>query len=320
MFRMALVAMIAIVSIGFGSPSSAQDNYPSRPITVVSPWVAGGINDATARVILDQMSKTLGQPLVLESRGGAAGRIGTDYVAKSAKDGYTILFQNTMHAILPAISATLPYDPIKDFVPIAQITNYANILVVNKDLPVSSLAELIEYGRKNPGKLVYGSGGAGSATHFAGELLKTTAKIDMLHVPYKGMSAATQDAMAGHVQIAFDASPKAAIESGHLKALATVGRTRDRRFPDLPTVSEVVPEYKGIASWQGMFVPKGVPDNVVKRLNEALNAALADEAVRAKLQDLGLNIVGGSSDQLAKLMDEDTKLFRKIAEDAKMKF
>jgi len=313
-----LLASVAFASIP--TVSHADEKYPSRPITVISPWTAGGINDATARVILDHMSRALGQPLVLESRGGAAGRIGTDLVAKSAKDGYTILFQNTMHAILPAISASLPYDPIKDFTPIAQITSYANILVVNKDLPASTLAEFLDYAKKNPGKLAYGSGGAGSATHFAGELLKTTAKLDILHVPYKGMSAATQDAMAGHVHLAFDASPKAAVDAGHLKALATVGRTRDRRFPNLPAVAELVPGYEGVVSWQGMFVPAGVPDSVVERLNEALNAALADDAVKTKLHELGLNLVGGTPEGLAKQMEKDVNLFRKIAADAKMKF
>jgi len=297
----------------------AQEGYPRRPITIINPWAAGGINDIAVRIVTNHMTKTLGQPFVIENRGGGGSKIGTVMALNAPKDGYTILFQNVVHTILPTVAAPLNYDPIDDFIPIVQATLYATMMVVHPSVPANTLPEFIEYARKNPGKLSYGSGGPGSAIHFAGEMLKTMAKLDITHVPYKGMSSAVQDTIAGHVQFTFDSTSKPAIDAGKLKALGTTGLKRDPRFPNVPAIAEYFPGYR-VISWQGFLAPAGVPNHVIARLNAAANAALADPAVKARFAELGLATVGGTPEDFATTIREDIALFRRIATEAKMKF
>jgi tripartite-type tricarboxylate transporter receptor subunit TctC len=298
---------------------NAQDSYPRRPITIINPWAAGGINDVVVRLVTDHMSKTLGQPLVIENRGGGGSKIGTEMVLNAPKDGYTILFQNVVHAILPTVAAPLNYDPINSFIPIAQATLYSTMMVVHPSVPANTLPEFIDYAKKNPGKLSYGSGGPGSGIHFAGEMLKIMGKLDIVHVPYKGMSGAVQDTLAGHVQFTFDSTAKSAIDAGKLKALGTTGLERDPRFPDVPAIAEIFPGYRFI-SWQGFMAPAGVPSNVIARLNAAANAALSDPTVKARFAELGLAAVGGTPENFATTIREDIELFRRIATEAKMTF
>jgi tripartite-type tricarboxylate transporter receptor subunit TctC len=297
----------------------AQESYPRRPITIINPWAAGGINDVAVRLVSEHMAKTLGQPLVIENRGGGGSKIGTEMVINGPKDGYTILFQNVVHAILPTVAAPLNYDPIRAFIPIVQATLYSTMMVVHPSVPANTLPEFIDYAKKNPGKLSYGSGGPGSGIHFAGEMLKILAKLDIVHVPYKGMSGAVQDTLAGHVQFTFDSTAKASIDAGKLKALGTTGLTRDPRFPDVPAIAEHLPGYRFI-SWQGFLAPAGVPNDVVARLNAAANAALADPAVKARFAELGLAAIGGTPESFATTIREDIELFRRIATEAKMTF
>ena len=240
-------------------------------------------------------------------------------VLNAPKDGYTILFQNVVHAILPTVAAPLNYDPVNSFVPIVQATLYSTMMVVHPSVPANTLPEFIDYAKKNPGKLSYGSGGPGSGIHFAGEMLKIMGKLDIVHVPYKGMSGAVQDTLAGHVQFTFDSTAKSAIDAGKLKALGTTGLERDPRFPDVPAIAEIFPGYRFI-SWQGFMAPAGVPSNVIARLNAAANAALADPTVKARFAELGLAAVGGTPENFATTIREDIELFRRIATEAKMTF
>jgi tripartite-type tricarboxylate transporter receptor subunit TctC len=297
----------------------AQDSYPNRPIIVVSPWTAGGVGEISARLIGDPMGKALGQPLVIDSRAGGASKIGTEAVVRAPKDGYTLLFQNVVHSILPTVAAPLSYDPIGGFAPIVQTTSYPLMLVAHPSLPANALPELIIYLKNNPGKVSYSSGGPGSAMQFAGEMLKIMAGVDMLHVPYRGMSAAVNDTIAGHVQLSFDSFSTAAIDAGRLKAIATTGPTRDPRFPDVPAIAEFYPGYR-LTAWQGFFAPAGVPRDIVMKLNAAANTALADANVQAKFKDMGLTVVGGTPEEFATLIRDDIAMFKRVATEAKLTF
>ena len=201
--RAQFAGALIILAASLGG-AAAQDSYPNRPIMVISPWTAGGVGEISARLIGEPMGKTLGQPLVIDSRAGGASKIGTEAVVRAPKDGHTLLFQNVVHSILPIVAAPLTYDPIGDFAPIIQTTSYPLMLVAHPSVPANTLPELITYLKNNPGKVSYSSGGPGSAMQFAGEMLKIMAGVDMLHVPYRGMSAAVNDTIAGHVQLSFE--------------------------------------------------------------------------------------------------------------------
>lgn len=318
MKHLKFVGALIVLAAATGD-AAAQETYPNRPIMVISPWAAGGVGEISARIISERMAKALGQPLVIDSRGGGGSKIGTEIVVKAPKDGYTLLFQNVVHSILPTVAAPLNYDPIRDFSAVVHSTSYPLMLVAHPSVSANNPAELIVFMKKNPGKLTYGSGGLGTAMHFAGEMLKTMAGVDMLHVPYKGMSAATNDTIAGHVQLTFGSFSKDTLDSGKLKALATTGRSRDPRFPDVPALSELLPGYRVVA-WQGFLAPAGVPKAIIAKLNAAANSALADAGVRAKFNEMGLTVVGGTPEEFATVIQDDIALFRQIATEAKLTF
>jgi len=310
-------AFIAVSVLTSGAV--AQEAYPSRPIMVISPWTAGGVGEISARLIGEPMAKTLGQPLVIDSRPGGGSKIGTEAVVRAPKDGYTLLFQNVVHSILPTVAAPLNYDPISDLAPVIQSTSYPLMLVANPSVPANTLPELIAYLKSNPGKVSYSSGGPGSAMQFAGEMLKIMAGVDMLHVPYRGMSAAVNDTIAGHVQLSFDSFSKQAIDAGRLKAIATTGPARDPRFPDVPSIAEFYPGYR-VTAWQGFFAPAGVPRDIIMKLNGAANAALADPAVQAKFKEMGLTVIGGTPEEFATLIRDDIAMFKRVAAEGKLTF
>lgn len=319
MSKLVKLAGIFTVVAAISGNVAAQDNYPSRPITVISPWTAGGVGDISARLIGEPMGKTLGQPLVIDSRAGGGSKIGTEAVLKAPRDGYTLLFQNVVHAMLPTTGGPLNYDPVRDFAPVIQSTSYPLMLVAHPSVPANTLRELIAHLKNNPGKVSYGSGGTGSAMHFAGEMLKFMAGVDMLHVPYKGMSAAVNDTIAAHVQLSFDAFAKAAIDAGRLKAIATTGPERDPRFPELPAIAELYAGYR-VTAWQGFMAPAGVPREIVMKLNAAANAALREPGVQAKFKEMGLTVIGGTPEDFATLIRDDIAMYRRVATEAKLKF
>ena len=282
-------------------PAGAQSEYPSRPITLVVPFPAGGSTDLVARLVAAGMVKSLGQQIVVENRGGAGGNIGSAAVARGEPDGYTILMGTVAtHALNPALYKKMPYDAVKDFAPISLLAFIPNVLVVNNDFPAKSVAELIDLLKANPGKYSYASSGNGTPLHLSGELFKSMAGVDMAHVPYKGAGPALVDVMGGHVPIMFDNLPPSLehIRAGNLRGLAVTTKERAPAIPELPTIAETLPGYETY-SWNAFFAPAGTPKPVIDRLNAAALAALADPEIAAKLKDLSTIVVGSTPEQLA---------------------
>ncbi|HEY8553964.1 MAG TPA: tripartite tricarboxylate transporter substrate binding protein [Burkholderiales bacterium] len=267
----------------------AQD-WPTKPLTFIVPFPPGGAADMFGRVIAEHLAQRLGQPVVVKNVAGAGGNIAMQEAARAAPDGYT-LFQGTIgtHAINPALYTNLQVDPTRDFAPVAHIGGVPNVLVVNPSLSVRSVQELTEYARANPGKLNMGSSGSGSSIHLSGELYKHLAKVDIVHVPYRGGAAALTDLIGGQIDLMFDNLPVSLphIQKGALRALAVTSRTRSPLLPDVPTMIEAgVPGYEATA-WSGIFVPAGTPDPIVRRLNREIRAILESEAVRQRFSKLG---------------------------------
>jgi tripartite-type tricarboxylate transporter receptor subunit TctC len=274
--------------------------YPNRPIKLVVPFPAGGPNDIIARVVAAKMSDLLGQPIVIDNRGGAGGVVGTDAVAKAAPDGYTI---GIASAGAIAISASLiekvPYDSIKDLTPITLVASVPELLVVPEQLPVKDFKDLLAMAKAQPDKLNFGSSGEGSMPHLAGELLKINAKIDIVHVPYRGAAPAVTDLLAGNIQMIFLDTPVLLplIKAGKIRALAVAAKERVPSVPDVPTMSELGLANVNAENWYGMIGPAGIPKEIVDKLNSVATAALKDPGVIDKLAPQGARLVGDKPDQ-----------------------
>ena len=290
--RMALVAASAVLLNVL--PVAAAD-YPSRPVTLVVAFPPGGPSDVLARIVGKKMEQLLGQPFVIENRPGAGGNIAAEGVAHSAPDGYTLLMgNNSILATNEALYKHINYSPGKDFIPITLIGTQANILVVNPDVPAHSLKELIALAKAQPGKINFASSGYGAAAHLAGELFKSDAKIDIVHVPYKGAAPALQDVIGGHDQMMFAtaASVIGHIEGGRVRALAVTTLKRTKILPDIPTMDEAGLKGFDASTWHGLVAPAGTPPQVIAALHDAAVKALHDPGVEASLGKLGVDIVG----------------------------
>jgi tripartite-type tricarboxylate transporter receptor subunit TctC len=297
----------------------AQSAWPNRPVKVIVPFPAGGVTDVSARIILDRMGQALGSPLLVENRPGAGTKLGTAAAIKSPKDGYTLYMNNSSYSMLPVLDPEAGYDAERDLVPVGLGTSYGMAVAVNAASPHKSLRELVSAAKQNPGKLSYGSAGMGSGSHFMGEHLKKLAGVDMLHVPFKSTSVATQEVAAGRVDLAFEGAIKPFVDSGKVKVIAVTGTTRDPRFPQIPTVAEAgMPEFT-FESWLGLFAPVGTPEAIITRLNQAMNEAVADPGVKQKLADLGLTATGGPPAKLRAQIATDLAHYRKIASDTGVK-
>lgn len=311
-----------LATIAFALPLTAfAQDYPTKQITLVIPFAAGGITDTAGRIVADRLSTKLGQPVVVENRGGAGARLGATYVAKAAPDGYTLLMANSSsHATSVATTKNLAYDPIKDFEPISSLFYYSSVLVCNPNLPFKNVGELIEYTRKNPGKVSHGSAGPGSGNHFMGELFNSLAGPDvkLLHIPYRGSSQAITDTVTGTISCSFDGNAKQYIDAGKVRPIAVTGMKRDPRFPDVPTLDESGLKGYEIFTWQGLVAPKGTPKAVVQKVNQAVNEILAEEAVKQRAADLGLSVMGGKPEQLSELITDDVARYKKIAKDSNL--
>jgi tripartite-type tricarboxylate transporter receptor subunit TctC len=295
--RAALVlAGTALSALSFGHQANAQ-TFPDRTITLVVPFAAGGSTDVVGRVVAQKMGDILGQQVVVENVAGAGGNLGADRVARADPDGYTILMGTVAtHALNPLILKQKPYDPEKDFSPVSLLVIVPNVLVVNPKLEVNSVAELIELLKKDPDKYSYASSGNGTPLHLSGELFKSMAGVDMVHIPYKGAGPALTDLLGGHVQIMFDNLPSSTgyIKEGRLRGLAVTTAERSPSMPDLPTIAESgLPGYETY-TWNALFAPAGTPPAVIERLNAAAVAALADPAVTTKLQGFGATVVAST--------------------------
>ncbi len=276
--------------------------YPSKPLRIIVPFAPGGSTDIVARILADKLATPLGQPVVVENRAGAAGNIGAEAVAKAPPDGYTLLMATTgVMAINNALYKNMTYDAAKELEPVSFTTSITNVLTVPLDLPARSMAELIALAKAQPGKLSFASSGAGSSTHLSGELFKSMAAIDVLHIPYKGSSQALVDLIAGRVSMIFDNMPSVLpyIRGGKLRGLAVTGSKRSPAMPELPTIAEAgVPGYESL-SWSGIAVPAGTPRDVVMRLNREIGGVLGAGDVRQKLIELGADPVGGPPEAFA---------------------
>jgi tripartite-type tricarboxylate transporter receptor subunit TctC len=296
------------------APAQAQA-YPAKPIRFVVPYPAGGPLDTVARLLGYKVSESLHQPVIVDNKPGAGGNIGADAVAKSPPDGYTILMGAVAtHAINPTLYASIPYDPIRDFIPVTQVASTPNVLVVNPSIPASSVREFIAYAKAHPGELNFGSGSTGSAGHLAGELFKSMAAIEMTHIPYKGAAPAMQDLIGGRIQLMFDnlASSLGQVRAGKVKAIAVTTARRTALAPELPTIAESGLPGFDISTWFGIFVPAGTPREVVEKLHGEFTRALADREVREKMLILGAEPVGGRPEEFAAYIRAEADKYARV--------
>jgi tripartite-type tricarboxylate transporter receptor subunit TctC len=278
------------------------ENYPSRPVRVIVPYPAGGTTDIVARVIAQRLSTMWGQPVIVENRPGAGGNVGMEFVAHAPPDGYTLLMSGVSFAINPGLYKTLPFDPLKDFFPITEVASTPEIVEVPPTLQVNSIKELLDLARSKPQELNYGSAGYGTTLHLSGALFTMMANVKMTHVPYKGVSEALVDLMAGRVQMVIDSLPSslALIKGGKVKAIAVTTPQRVAAFPDLPTVSESgIPGYEA-TSWYGAFAPAGVPPDIRKKLEADFIAAIQSPDTQKQLLTSGAIPIGSTSEQFSK--------------------
>ena len=295
--------------------------YPDRVVKIVVPFAPGGGTDVIARTLAQEMTKDLGVSVIVENKPGAGTIIGTQAVATSAPDGYTLLMGTFAHAVNPSLNTKLPYDPHRDFVPVALIARSFNIVVVNPKSPFRSVSDLIAAAKADPGKLSYGTFGTGTSAHLAGELFRNLAKVDLTMVPYKGAAPAITDLIGGQIQVMFTtvASAASLIEAGQLRALAVTSAERSPAFPQLPTVAEAgVPGYAA-ESWYGLFAPASTPAEIIERLNRSAAAAVQSETFRRLGVNEGLVMVARPPEELDRYVRGEEERWRKVIEDARIK-
>ena len=298
--------LAAVLALACAPALALAQAYPSKPLRLVVPYSPGGGADNAARILATRLSATLGQTVVIDNRPGGSGMIGAQAVAQAEPDGYTVLYDASAFAVNPALRK-MAFDPAKDLLPVSLAVTVPNIFVVPPNAPYKSVQEFVDYARKNPGKLTYASYGAGSAAHLIGELLKARAGIDLLHVPYKGGAPALTDLMGGQVDSYFAnaASGMSYVKSGKLRALAVTSVARMAAMPDVPTLAESGFKDFEVLEWNGFFVPKGTPGEVVARLAKEVQAAVKDPATRQKLQGLGLDPVGSTPEAFSKFVQAE---------------
>ncbi len=318
-YRRAALALALAAFCGPGAASAAD--YPARPIKLVVPYAPGGGADGVARIVGKRVSETIGQPIVIENKGGAGAILGTDIVAKAEPDGYTLLLgQSGPISINPAVYKNLPYDPVKDFAPVTMTTAYPYILVVNSELPARTLQELVALARSKPDALNYGSTGVGAANHLVAELFDSKAGIKMTHVPYRGTALAVGDLLSGQLTMVFGdpISVLPHLKSGKLRALAVTSLERSPVAPDVPTVAESgYPGFEALA-WHGILAPAKTPAAVVDKLNAEIAKALADPATRALLVNQAMQTVGSTPQDFAAFMQKDIATWKAVAAAAKV--
>ena len=314
-FKAALLLAAVVLPL-----SALAQGYPNKPIRLIVPFPAGGATDILARALSQKLSEKIGQTVVVENRPGAGGTIGADIASKSAADGYTLLLAtSSTHSIGPAINPKIPYKAETDFTPVAYVASSPNIVVVPNTLPVKSMREFIDYARKNPGKLNYASSGNGTIVHLTTEYFKAQSDTFILHIPYRGTALAIPDLVSGKVDVLFDSlvTGMPHVKDGKLRALAVTSAKRSALAPDMPTVSEVLPGFESV-TWFGLYGPKGMPSELTAKVNQAVNAALADIDVKERFARLGAEPAGGTSQAFADMVKADTAKWKKIIADRKI--
>jgi len=311
--------MVAAIALVLAASALAQSTYPSRPITMLVGFAPSGGTDIAARIIARKLSENVGQNVVVENRAGAGGNIAAEAAAKATPDGYTILLTSVGPlAVAPHQIANLPYKPLSDLAPISMAVVFANVLVVHPSVPANTLADYVRLANSKPGTMTYGTSGIGGAGHLAGELLKLTAKADLVHVPYKGGGPAMSDLLGGQIPSAFASAPSAVpqVKAGKIRALATTGATRSASFPEVPTIAESgYPGYEA-TNWYAFVAPAKTPRDIVERLNREIVKALNTPEIREQLLKNGMEPTPGTSAALARHMEREFRVWGRVVKEA----
>jgi len=318
--RTFLGAAVCAAALPVASRMARADTYPSRSVRLVVPQAAASSSDIHARLIADWLGKQLGQSFVVDDRPGSGGNIGTEAVVRAAPDGYTLLAVNSQNAISPALYPDLTFNAIKDIAAIGQISLAPLIMEVHPSVPAKTVPEFIAYAKANPGKINMASAGVGGPQHLAGELFKSMTGLNLVHIPYKGSTPAVTDLLAGHVQLMFDVTPTALpqIRAGKLRGLGVTSKVRLESVPDLPPVADVLPGYEA-QGWIGLGAPAGTPEPIIAALNKALNAGLAQPAIKQRLTEIGVIVHGGTPAEFAQFIASETAKWGKVIRDAGIK-
>lgn len=315
-------SLFAALFIALAQPVAwAADVFPNAPVHIVVPYAAGGASDILARLIGQRLGELWSQPVIVDNRVGAGGNIGTAYVAKSKADGYTLLLGDLSNFVIaPAVYKDLPYDVSKDFAGVTTLTYSPYLLLVTPGLPVRTMAELIAYARKNPGKLNWATTGLASAPHLAGLLFASSLGLDWVYVPNKGGAQANTDVIGGQADVMFNSMPASAgfVKQGQLRALAVTGSRRVADFPDLPLVSDAVPGFAA-GGWQGVLAPAATPPSVVQKLNADIARVLQEPAIRARLEQLGAQPVGNSTGDMQRFVEAEKQRWADVVRKADLK-
>ena len=315
------ISILALAALALLASSAGAQGFPNKPIHIVVPFAPGGGTDVLTRILAQQVSEEFKQQVIVDNKPGAGGALGAGIVAKAPADGYTLYVASTATAMMPSLYKNLGFDPIADFAPIALIGTSPFILIVSNSLPAKTLPEMIALAKAKPGTLSYGSAGIGSVNHVTMELFKVMAGVDILHVPYKGSSAALADVMGGQVSMMMDTviSATQQVKSGTVRGLASTSAERSALSPDLPTISELAPKGYEATVWYGLVAPKGIPDAVAQTLNMQFNKALASAAVRQRFASLGAEPVFSSTADFGKLIVSEEKKWTAVIKGANIR-
>lgn len=316
-FKRFFCSLTAFFAASFVLVSPAQEPYPSKTISIVVPQAPGGASDVTLRLLAQQLTGILNQPVVVENKAGAGGNLGTVFVARSKSDGYTLLFNQTSHVINPSLYSKAGYDNARDFIPIASVADGAFLLVSSVKSDIKSVEDLVTRAKRRPGEIRYGSAGNGTVNHLAGAMLEKTANIDLLHVPYKGGAESGLGLAAGDVDISFQAPASALpfVQRGQIRVIAQTNPQRQSSYPSTPTIGETLRGY-GVTPWYGLFAPKGTPDAVVHTINVAVNKALASKEFQDKLLAIGLTPTPRSQIEFARWVTEESEKWQRVVKES----
>jgi len=317
MNRNTLLMLLLVLPALSGAPANAEQ-WPAKPVKMVVGYPAGGPNDTIARAIGQRLTAAHEQPVIVENRPGASGTIGSEYVARAAPDGYTLMLNATTHSMVNALYEKLPFNADRDFTPISMVGTSSLVLVVNSDFPARTVQELIALARERPGKIAFASTGSGSSPHLAGEMFKQMMKLDLIHVPYRGSAPAITDVVGGQVPIMFEALPSAApfIKSGKLRAIAVTTAARSKDFPDIPTMAEAgLPDFE-ITVWWGVFGPAGMQDRLAARISTEVNETLQTPKIEAQFNALGITPAGTTPKAFKSRFQADVRKYATIIREA----
>ncbi len=312
--------LLSLASLAFGSAGAWAQAYPAKPIRLLVPFPAGGATDLFARAVSQRLGDKLGQPLVVENRPGAGGALGSDLAAKAPADGYTLLLTtSSTHSIGPSVTTRLPYDPGRDFTPIVHLGDAPSIMLVPNSSPARTVAEWIALAKAKPGQLNYASSGIGTIVQLTAELFKSQAGVFVVHIPYKGTALAIPDLASGKLDVLFDSLPTGLphVRDGRLRALGVTSAKRTPLAPELPAIAEVLPGFES-NTWFGLYGPRGLPADVVSRVNQAANEVLAEPDLKARLAKLGIDTAGGTPAQFARMVAQDAAKWKRIVVERKI--